>query len=145
MKKNRNRDIFLDANVICDYVLMRKHHTRNANAIIENAQKLFLTLHVSSYSFAIAYHFMRRQKNISHIVALDILGNLFRKVKCISVDGNIVQQAMKSGFQDYEDAIQYGCALAIPDCEFIITRDTKDFALSDVPVIIPQTFIRRYL
>jgi hypothetical protein len=52
---------------------------------------------------------------------------------------------MKSGFKDFEDAIQYCCALQIGVCEAIITRDTKDFALSNVPVVTPQTFLRRHL
>ena len=144
MKKVRNKNIFLDANVVCDYILKRKFHSKNADAIFENAKNSFLTLYVSSFSFPIAYHYMRRQKNISHFNALNVLDEMFQKVKCISVDGNIIQQAMKSGFQDYEDAIQYCCALTIPDCEFIITRDAKDFAQSDVPVVNPQTFLRRH-
>jgi len=139
--KVHNRNVFVDANIICDYLLNRKYHTMHADHIFEYAQKLSVTLYVCSYSFAIAYHYMRRQKNISHLVALSALEKMFSKVKSIPVDGTIVYQAMKSGFDDYEDAIQYCCALKISECEAIITRDTKDFALSNVPVVTPQTFL----
>jgi predicted nucleic acid-binding protein len=145
MKIIQNKNIFVDANVICDLLLDRKYHARNVETIFHNARNHFITLYVCSYTFAIGYYRMRHDKNKPHRIALCELEKLFQKVKCISVDGNIIQQAMKSGFEDYEDAIQYGCALKIPDCEFIITHDTKGFVLSSVPVVAPQTFLRHHL
>ena len=120
--------------------MSRGHHTKNANTIFESARKLPITLYVCSYSFAIAYHYMRKEEKVPHQFALIALEKLFQKVKCISVDGAIIQQAMKSGFEDYEDAIQYCCALKIPECDVIITRDTKDFILSNIPVVTPKVF-----
>jgi len=141
MKNIRNRNIFIDANIICDYLIYRRHNTMDAESIFKYAQKRSVTLYVCSYSFAIAYHYMQKKKKVPHHFALIALEKLFQKVKCIPVDGAIIQQAMKSGFGDYEDAIQYCCALKIPGCEMIITRDTKDFTLSSVPVVTPQMFL----
>jgi len=144
MKNTRNRNIFLDADVICDLWLNRGHHAKNVEYIFDYAQRRSIILHVCSYTFAIGYYLMRRDKNTPHKIALSVLEDMFPKVKCVPVDGAIIQQAMKSGFGDYEDAIQYYCALKIPGCE-IITRNTKDFALSNVPVLTPRIFLRRHL
>ena len=141
MKYIQNRNIFVDANVICDFLLDRGYHAKNVKNIFDYAKNCSVILHVSSYTFAIGYYRMRRDKNFSHQVAVSVLEKLFPKIKCIPVDGAIIQQAMKSGFGDYEDAIQYCCALKIPGCEMIITRDTKDFTLSSVPVVTPQMFL----
>ena len=130
----------MDANVICDLWLNRGHHAKNVENIFDYAQNRSATLYVCSYTFAIGYYRMRRE-NIPHQIALRALEDMFPKVKCIPVDDAILQQAMKSGFGDYEDAIQYCCALKISGCEIIITRNTKDFTLSNVPVVTPRIFL----
>ena len=140
MKNIRNRNIFVDANVIIDYLLNRKYHTENARFLFDFAREFSVTLYICSYSFAIAYYYLR-DANVSHDIALETLEKMFQEVKCIPVDDTVIRQALKSGFGDFEDAIQYCCALQIPECKAIITRNPKDFALSNVPVTTPRTFI----
>jgi hypothetical protein len=53
----------------------------------------------------------------------------------------IIRQSLKTDFKDYEDAIQYYCALSIPKIDFIVTRNTKDFKKSTVPVLTPNEAI----
>ena len=145
MKKKQNRNIFLDANVICDLLLHRGYHAMNTENIFDYVQKCSVIPYICSYTFAIGYHQMRSDKNFSRQYALKTIEDLFSKVKCIPVDSSIIQQAMNSGFDDFEDAIQYCCALKIPKCEVIITRDTKDFALSIIHVATPRIFLRSHL
>ena len=140
MKKTRNKNIFVDANVVIDYLLARKHHTKNARLFFEQAQNFSAILHVCSYSFAIAYHYMRKEKNIPHHFALGALKKMSHNVKSLPVNETIIKQAMSSEFRDFEDAIQYFCALQVPKCEAIITRNPNDFALSNVFVSSPQKF-----
>ena len=49
-----------------------------------------------------------------------------------------VVKVEKSEFKDFEDAIQYNCALSMNKIEFIVTRDTKDFKTSTVPILTPK-------
>ena len=136
----QNRNIFVDANVIFDYLLERKFYTNNALDFFDKAQKYSVSLHVCSYTFAIAYYHMRNKK-FTHNEALNRLEKLFTKIEHIlSVDEKIIKQAMISGFKDFEDAIQFYCASKVPKCEAIITRNIKDFALSNIPVETPQSF-----
>ena len=144
MKNIRNRNIFVDANVIIDYVLDRKYHTANANAIFLYAPKFSVVLYVCSYTLAIAYHFLR-DANVPHYHALNTLERLLREVRCLPVDDAIIKQAMKSDFRDFEDAIQYQCALQFSKCEIIITRNPKDFESSNLPVTTPQRFLTHLL
>ena len=143
MKKTRNRNIFVDANIIIDYLLPRKYHTSNAISIFEQATQFSAVLHVCSYSLSIAYHYMRTE-NIPHKIAIFKLEKMFPKVNILPVNDVIIQQALKSEFTDFEDAIQYFCALQVPECEAIITRNPCDFALSNVLVTTPQDFSSKY-
>jgi len=139
MKKTRNRNIFVDANIIIDYLLPRKYHTSNAISFFKQAQQFSTVLYVCSYSFAIVYHYMRND-NIPHKIAISRLEKFLENVKCLTVNNIIIQQAMKSGFLDFEDAIQYFCALQVPECEAVITRNPNDFTLSSICISTPQKF-----
>ena len=50
----------------------------------------------------------------------------------------IIKKSLKTDFKDFEDAIQYNCALSINKIDFIVTRDTKDFKNSVLPVLTPE-------
>jgi len=140
MKKHiRNRNVFLDANIILDYMLPRKHHSMYAASFFEQAQKFSAILYVCSFTFAIVYHHLRKSK-MPHNIALTHLEKLLQKVVCLPVCDVTIQKAIKSGFRDFEDALQYHCALQVPECDAIITRNPIDFALSSVFVTSPQKF-----
>ena len=51
------------------------------------------------------------------------------------VNDKVIRQSLKTDFKDYEDAIQYYSALTIPTVNFIVTRNTKDFKKSSLPVL----------
>ena len=53
----------------------------------------------------------------------------------------IIKKSLKSELKDFEDAIQYNCALALNKIDFIITRDTKDFKKSVLPVMNPEEIL----
>ena len=140
MKKHiRNRNVFLDANIILDYLLPRKHHSMHATSFFDKAPKFSVILYVCSFTFAIVYHHLRKNK-MPHNIALTHLEKLLQKVICLPVSDIIIQQALNSEFRDFEDALQYHCALQVPECDAIITRNPIDFALSSVFVVSPQKF-----
>jgi len=58
------------------------------------------------------------------------------------VNQAILEQAMKSGFTDFEDAVQYYSALQNKNCSVIISRNTKDFQSSEIKVMLPDEFLK---
>ena len=56
----------------------------------------------------------------------------------IDVSKVIINKSLKSDFKDFEDAIQYNCAKSLNKIDFIVTRDTKDFKTSSLPVLTPK-------
>ena len=53
-----------------------------------------------------------------------------------TVDKNILETAVALNFQDFEDAVQYACAMKSM-VDMIVTRDVSGFLGSEIPVILP--------
>jgi len=53
----------------------------------------------------------------------------------------VIKKLLKSEFKDFEDAIQYNCALTRSKIDFIITRNSKDFKKSTLPIMNPEEAI----
>ena len=59
----------------------------------------------------------------------------------LAMDKMVVFQALNSGFKDFEDALQHYSALHHKTIDAIITRNIKDYRLSEVGVMTPENFI----
>lgn len=51
-----------------------------------------------------------------------------------------IDKALFSNFNDFEDAMLHYCALKF-NCDYIITRDSKDFKNSEIPTLTPTEFL----
>ena len=60
----------------------------------------------------------------------------------IPLDNSIIRNSLKSSFSDFEDALQYQSALSFEVIEGIITRNSKDFKKSDLPILSPEIAIK---
>lgn len=63
-----------------------------------------------------------------------LLQELADITEIIDVTALIIRQSLKT---DFKDAIQYHSALSIPNLDFIVTRNTKDFRKSKFAVLTP--------
>ena len=62
--------------------------------------------------------------------------DLLDLVDVAPVDGAAIQKALALGWDDFEDAVQAVCALAI-GADYLVTRNTRDFAAIPIPVVSP--------
>jgi len=132
--------VFLDSDILLDVLTGRLPFSIEAAAIftlIENEQ---LKGYASSLSFSNLYYVLR--KHASHDRVIKSLGKLSDLIEIMNVDQEIVRTALKSGFKDFEDALQCYTAQANADIELILTRNIKDFQKSDLPVMTPETFLK---
>jgi len=60
----------------------------------------------------------------------------------LPMDRRDVRFAMDSNIPDKEDAMQISCAQR-GECEIILTRDSKHFTESALPVLTPAEFLAR--
>ena len=131
--------IFLDTNIIIDALLERKEWMDDAFQILSLAESGEIKAYCSSLSFATAHYYMERAK-MPHDILIDKLDNFCKVCTPTTVDANVVQQAIHSSFLDFEDALQYFSAQTV-NADIIITRNLKDFAQSQIPVMTAEDYL----
>lgn len=134
--------VFLDTNIVIDYLSKRKPFGEKACLIFLLGQEpeSEVELCISALSFTTIYYVLRRES--SHQKLLGLLEDLRSLVMVLPADDEIIGKAIKSDFADFEDAVQYYTALSAGS-DFIITRNVKDYAMAEVPVLAPEDFLKR--
>lgn len=130
------KHIFLDTNVIIDFLANREPFALEAAKIFDYSLKKKLKIYISAVSYNNIYYVMRQTN--SHTRTIKILDELSEWIDIIDVSKDIIKKSIKSDFKDFEDAIQYTCATSLSEIDFIVTRNTKDFKLSLLPILTPK-------
>ena len=128
--------IFLDTNVMIDFLADRRPFSLTAAEIFNASLSGIVKIFVSSVSYNNIYYILRQ--SLSHNQTIKLLVELSEMTEIVDVTKTVIKKSLKSDFKDFEDAIQYNCALTISKIDFIVTRDSKDFKKSSLPVMNPQ-------
>ena len=66
--------------------------------------------------------------------------DLLELITILDVTNKDIQDAIRSEWKDFEDSLQYIVALH-NSVDAIITRNTKDFSESSIPIYSPKEFL----
>lgn len=133
------KNFFIDTNIIIDVIDYRLPFYTESAKIFDAGAKGHAKLYMSALSYSNIYYIAR--KTTSHQSCIEIMKNLSSLLTTVDVTTEIINSSIASGFNDFEDSIQYYTALSIKDIDAIITRNPKDFKLSKIPVLLPQDLI----
>lgn len=134
--------VFLDANIILDFLLKRKDYEEARKIIVLVLEKKIRAcispsiLHIVSYWLTKAYGSAKSK---------DLLLLLLSDFSIIDANQEVVTLALTSQMNDIEDALQYYTALH-HKIDFFISRD-RDFqesALTLLPVSSPSDFLKTF-
>lgn len=133
------RRVFIDTNILLDLLLERQPWVNQASVLFSMADRKELDLLCCSLSFSTAIYLMNRLKYTRKeiITKLTIVKSL---CTVTTVDSSVIDRVLQSDFSDLEDGMQYYSALAA-NAEVIVTRNEKDYALSNIPVLSPTEFL----
>lgn len=134
------KKIFVDTDVVFDLLAKREPFYTYAAQLFTNADKQEVTICVSSLCFRNLNYILSRQKSATD--ARKILSRFKVLVKVLPVDDKIVELALNSDFGDFEDAIQYYCAIE-NGINILITRNLKDFKQARIPVLTAEEFVKQ--
>jgi predicted nucleic acid-binding protein len=130
--------IFLDTNVMMDLLSARVPFYNSIAKITSLADKGEIEMIVSALSYTTVNYLLSKIDNV------DTTRDKLRKFKIISevavLDDEIIEKGLNSNFSDFEDAVQYFSALKA-NCKIIVTRNTKDFKESRLPIMTPEEFL----
>ena len=130
--------LFLDTNVMLDLLCERKPYYDVAAKLMVLKEEGLVQIIVASLSFVTCHYVM--SKTIGKISASEMLKKFRILCEVAEVDEINIDKSLFSKFTDFEDAVQYFSALkANADC--VITRNSKDFILSEIPIFSPQEFL----
>ena len=132
--------VLFDTNVIMDFIIKREPFSDNAEKAIG------LCLGNEDIQASIAAHtipnlFYILRKYLTTEQRRDILLEICRMFSVVGIDADKLVTALHNDeFSDFEDCLQVECAKHFI-ADYIVTRNTKDFSGSVVPVIEPSDFV----
>ena len=130
--------IFLDTNVVVDFLGEREPFFQNAAKIFELWRKREISLSLSALTIVNSAYILH--KAYPKETMMDKVKWLCASFEVTPIDLSAIVGAIEMGGQDFEDSVQCASAsYAHPDV--IITRDKKGFANADIPVLTPAEFI----
>lgn len=131
--------VLIDSNVIFDVILKREKFYKPALQIFHLAELKKIKAFISSSSVTDIYYMLHKQFHDKQI-ALQYIKELLSIFYVAKTDSKVIQNATKLNWTDFEDCVQF-CVAKRNFLKCIITRNTKDFVLSDIPVYEPVEFL----
>ncbi|WP_282780296.1 type II toxin-antitoxin system VapC family toxin [Phaeodactylibacter xiamenensis] len=131
--------IFIDADVVLDFFTDRSPFANPASEIFELSERGAIQLYLSAASINNIYYIVR--KFLGHKNTLQVIEALTEMTEIVGTTEKEILQALKNDFKDFEDSIQYSCAITILGLEAILTRNVKDYARSEIAVLTPEHYL----
>ena len=133
------KKIFIDTDIVLDLLAKRKLFYTPAAHLFTLADRGKLDINVSSLTFATLFYLLSKDNGQER--AKKILFKLKSLVTVLPVDNKIIELALSSEFKDFEDGIQYFCAIE-NKCAAILTRNLADYKYADIPVMTAESFLK---
>jgi predicted nucleic acid-binding protein len=129
--------VFLDTNILMDFVENRESR-EYAETIIELGKTGAIQLFASYLSFANMGYILRRRSKEDRYRLLSSVRNI---VTVLSCDDKQLDKALANPANDYEDMLQYQCAVAA-GCDVIVTNNKRDFyEFCKLPFLTSEEFL----
>jgi hypothetical protein len=111
----------------------------NSKKIFDFAEQRRVTGFITAS--AVTDIFYIAQKKLGKKTIKEAIKNLLKVFYPATVTDNNIYQALDLEWDDFEDSVQYivGDGLSV---DYIVTRNTKDFASSSIPAVTPEQMIK---
>jgi predicted nucleic acid-binding protein len=132
------RSVFLDADVILDLFVRREPHHGTALKLFSRLRRSKTKCVTSPVVVANLYYLLAKLRSKPY--ALERIRRLRRLVGIAAMDEAVVDAALSAPRKDFEDSLQYECALR-NDIPTLITRNTRDFPKDRITVLDPADYL----
>jgi predicted nucleic acid-binding protein len=133
-------NLLIDTNIIVDLLSKRENFYQEAQELFTLADEQEVKLYISSLTFVNTHYLLSKELNSNE--ARKVLIKFKLLVSILPLDDKILELALSSDFNDFEDGIQYYTALE-NKLNIIITRNKKDFKISTLPVLTAREYLNR--
>jgi len=131
--------VLVDTNILLDVLARREPHYQHSAQVWTLAERGKITAYISAISFNNIYYILRKigGKTTAN-QALKLLRDVFESVP---PDTKIINQAIDSNCDDFEDAIQFHSAIRV-NAQVLVTRNPNDFPTSSITIATPDEFLK---
>lgn len=129
--------VFVDTNIIMDFITFRSPFGRNAKIIFELGKEKKIDILAADLSFFNSA-FSLKKYDFSKEDILDCLTALLPLVTIVPVGESVVTRSLAKRGKDFEDDAQYFSAVDA-GADYIITRNKKHFPQEEF-ILEPQEF-----
>ena len=134
--------ILLDTNILMDYLTEREPFFPAAYKIISGCKNKRYDGIVAAHAIVDMFFILR--KHFTNAERRQMLLAFFEILTIEAIDEEKLRLALKNEpFTDFEDCLQVECAKTA-QVDYIITRNEKDYALSEVPILSPEQFTETF-
>lgn len=133
------KNLFLDTNIVIDFVFQREGFFENAKSILALGLKEDFSLFTSALTFVTTLYVSKHyHKSVQQ--TKESLLSLLQFINVVDLSSQNVIENLSRNWSDYEDSTQEYCAKVV-DADVIITRNVNDFKDSEICVQTPLDFI----
>lgn len=131
--------VFLDTNIVIDFIAGRQPFAKEATALFQLADNHEIELLVSDLSIVnIAYVLRRLNFPMSHIY--DAFDEMRPLLTITSIGPAAIDNCLRRRAEDFEDMVQYFSALQA-GADYVVTRNKKDFPENKEMIVTPREFL----
>ena len=131
--------VLLDTNIIVDDALEREPFLQASEQVLVLIEQEQVEGYVSASTFGDLYYIIRKVRGREWTV--NYLRQLVSFCQVVTVDRATITMALTANFRDFEDAIQYSCAV-INQLDAIVTRNPQDFPVTTPRILTPNQLIQ---
>lgn len=134
--------ILIDTNILIDVVARREPFFANTVKVFELCQQETVEGCIAAHSVVDMAYILR--KNFAPDELRAILLRLCKVFQVESINlSKLIAALNNRDFSDFEDCLQTQCALNV-HADYIVTRNIKDFAASEIPAVTPEEFLKLF-
>lgn len=132
--------VFLDTNILMDFVDNRDNRLY-AETIIELSKTGAIELYASYLSYANMGYILRKRSQEERYQMISKARKIATVLPC---DANQLDKALETPVKDYEDMLQYQCAISA-GCDIIVTNNKRDFhEFCRLPFLTSEEFLLQF-
>lgn len=132
--------VLIDTDVILDFFFDRRPFSEYAAKIFSLCELKLIQGFVTPVIFSNVYYLLRQ--TAKHEKVIEKLNQLLTITDVLTMDRNVIVEALNSKFKDFEDALQNFAAVNTGNIDVILTRNTKDFKNSKLGVLTPENYLK---
>ncbi len=132
--------VLIDSDVILDSFFDRKPFVEYSSLILSLCESGKIKGFLTPLIYSNVYYLLRQ--TAKHDKVIEKLKQLLKITDVLQMDRMVVENALNSGFKDFEDSLQNSSAVNNGNVDLILTRNLKDYKNSELGVFSPETYIK---